>query len=55
MPSGTGATKSGCKVTIYLLNSQTFSRFFVDCITKRYVKGAVTLPLHFTYFSLQRV
>ena len=29
MPSGTGATKSGCKVTTYLPNCQTFSRFFL--------------------------
>ena len=31
MPSGTGATKSGCKVTTIFANHQTFSRFF--CIS----------------------
>ena len=29
MPSGTGATKSGCKVTTIFPNHQTFSRFFL--------------------------
>ena len=36
MPSGTGATKSGCKVTTIFANYQTFSRFFAFQTQKSY-------------------
>ena len=48
MPSGTGATKSGCKVTTYFSNCQTFSRFFalgtVNSIKKNEKRELNTVP-----------